>query len=396
MKKKKNRIIKFPTWPAVEKDEIQAVNRVLKSTKWNYWTGEEGREFEKEFGKVAGCIYAVAVANGSLALELALYALDIGDGDDVIVTSRSFIASVSCVLMRNANPIFSDVDAISQNVTVDTIRAVLTPNTKAIVVVHLAGWSCDMDPIIELAESLDIKIIEDCAQAHGAMYKDRPVGSLGHVAAFSFCQDKIISTGGEGGMLTTNDENIWRKAWSFKDHGKSYNAVYNKKHPPGYRWLHESFGTNWRLTEIQSVIGRVALKKLPQWVRRRRQNALILDNCFSEFDIVRVPIPKKEIYHSYYKYYIFVYPEKLKSGWDRNRIMQTISEDGVPCFNTYGGEVYLEKAFKKAGLRPHKRLPVAKKLGETCIQFLVHPTLSDKEMYYTCEKVSNVLNMASR
>ena len=384
---------KFPTWPLFDQDEMDAVNRVLKSGNVNYWTGEEGKKFEQEFSEFSGCKYAVAVANGSLALELALLSLGIGRGDEVIVTSRSFIASASCVIMLGATPVFADVDPVSQNMTADSIRAILTPKTKAVVVVHLAGWSCDMDPIMELAESHGIKVVEDCAQAHGAKYKGRPVGSLGHVGAFSFCQDKIMTTGGEGGILTTNDIEIWEKAWSYKDHGKSYDAVFKRSHPPGYRWLHESFGTNWRLTEMQSAIGRVVLNKVPLWVEKRRSYAKILDECFYKISSIRVPIPPGDIYHSYYKYYVFIRPEKLKTGWDRDSIMMAISEKGLPCFNTYGGEVYLEKAFEHAGLRPYKRLPVAKELGETCLQFLVHPTLHVEDIEFTCEVVSNVLHL---
>ncbi|MBC8458591.1 MAG: DegT/DnrJ/EryC1/StrS aminotransferase family protein [Deltaproteobacteria bacterium] len=383
---------KFTTWPVFDQDAIDAVNRVLRSGKVNYWSGNEGKKFEQEFAEFSGCKYAVAVANGSLALELALLSLGIEKGDEVIVASRSFIASASCVVMLGAKPVFADVDHVSQNITAESIRAVLTPNTKAIVVVHLAGWPCDMDSIMDLAESHGIKVVEDCAQAHVAKYKGRPVGSLGHVGAFSFCQDKIMTTGGEGGMLTTNDDKIWEKAWSYKDHGKSYDAVFNKSHPPGYRWLHESFGTNWRLTEMQSAIGRVVLNKVTHWVEKRRSFAKILDECFSNISSLRVTIPPEEIYHSYYKYYVFVRPVKLKTGWDRNRIMMAISEKGVPCFNTYGGEVYLDKAFEYAGLMPEKRLPISKELGVTCLQFLVHPTLRDEDIKFTCEVVENVMH----
>lgn len=383
---------KFPQWPFFNQDAIEAVNRVLRSGNVNYWSGEEGVKFEQEFAEFSDCKYAVAVSNGSLALELALLSLGIEKGDDVIVASRSFIASASCVVMLGATPVFADVDPVSQNITAESIRAVLTPNTKAIVVVHLAGWPCGMDPIMDLAESHGIKVVEDCAQAHGAKYKGRPVGSLGHVGAFSFCQDKIMTTGGEGGMLTTNDEKIWEKAWSYKDHGKSYDAVFNRSHPPGYRWLHESFGTNWRLTEMQSAIGRVVLKKVSNWVEKRRSYAKKLNECFSKIDSLRVTIPSEEIYNSYYKYYVFVHPDTLKTGWDRNRIMLAISEKGVPCFNTYGGEVYLDKAFEHAGLMPEKRLPASRELGVTCLQFLVHPTLRDEDIEFACEVVENVMH----
>lgn len=386
----------FAPWPHFAEDEVEAAVQVLRSGKVNYWTGEEGRLFEKEFASFAGCQYAVAVANGTVALELALYALGIGPGDEVIVTSRTFIASASCAVMRGAIPVIADVDPVSQNITAETIKKVLTPRTKAIIAVHLAGWPCDMDPILQLAREKGLFVIEDCAQANGAAYKGRPVGSMGDVAAFSFCQDKIMTTGGEGGMVTTNSKEIWEKAWSFKDHGKSYDAVYHREHPPAFRWLHESFGTNWRLTEMQSAIGRVVLTKVPGWVEIRRKNAAVLNKCFSEIPALRVTIPPEEVYHSYYKYYVFVRPERLREGWDRDRIMNTISAEGIPCFSGICSEIYLEQAFEKEGLRPPERLPVAKELGETSLMFLVHPTLSVEDIYDTCHAVEKVFRAAMR
>lgn len=385
----------FAPWPFFDKDEIEAALAPLKSGKVNYWTGSEGREFEREFAAYCGVKYAVAVANGTLALELALYALEIGPGDEVITTCRTFIASASCIVMRGATPVIADVDPVSQNITAETIRPYITPRTKAIICVHLAGWPCDMDPILDLAKEYGLKVIEDCAQCHGATYKGRPVGSLGDVAAFSFCQDKIMTTGGEGGMLTTNNEAVWRKAWEYKDHGKSYDAVYNRQHPPGFRWLHESFGTNWRLTEMQSAIGRIQLRKLPEWTRVRRQNADILSGCLSRIPALRVTIPPEEIGHAYYKYYVFVRSEMLNVGWDRDRIMNAIIAEGIPCYSGSCSEVYLEKAFVNSGLHPAERLAVAKVLGETSLMFLVHPALTDQDMLDTCKAVEKVLSKAA-
>jgi len=384
----------FAPWPHFEPDEIDAATAVLRSGRVNYWTGIEGREFEKEFAAFTECKYAVAVSNGSVALELALYALGIGPGDEVIVPSRTFIASASCAVMRGAIPIIADVDAESQNLTADTIRPLLSPRTKAIVAVHLAGWPCDMDPILELARARGLKVIEDCAQAHGANYKGRPVGCLGDVAAFSFCQDKIMTTGGEGGMLTTNDETIQKRSWSFKDHGKSYDAFHNHQDPAGFRWVHESFGTNWRLTEIQSAMGRVLLQKLPCFVETRRKNAAILTQGFSKLPGLRVAVPPAGMDHSYYKYYAFVRPENLRDGWDRDRIMAAISAEGIPCFSGSCSEIYLEKAFPPE-MRPAQRLEVARELGETSLMFLVHPTLTEKDMRDTCHAVKKVFEVAT-
>ena len=289
-------------WPDFDEEQIEAATRVLRSGKVNYWTGQEGRLFEREFAQACGRRYAVALANGSVALELALHVLDIGPGDEVVVTPRSFVASASSVVLRGATPVFADVDPVSQNVTAESIDAVLSSRTKAFIVVHLAGWPCEMDPILALARERGLEVIEDCAQAHGATYKGRPVGALSRLAAFSFCQDKIMTTAGEGGMLVLDDEQLWQRAWSFKDHGKSYEAVYRRKHPAGFRWLHDSFGTNWRMTEVQAAIGRVQLRRLPTWLEQRRRNASVLTTGLSDIPLLRVTVPPVHIDHAYYKY----------------------------------------------------------------------------------------------
>jgi dTDP-4-amino-4,6-dideoxygalactose transaminase len=384
----------FPAWPSIDTEEIKAAASVLRSGKINYWTGQEGRLFEVEFAQSVGAKQAICLANGTVALELALQALGVGPGDEVITTSRTFIASASCVVMRGARPICVDVDPESQNLTADTIRPAITPRTKAIIVVHLAGWPCEMDSILDLANEHSLYVIEDCAQAHGAMYKGRPVGSMGHAAAFSFCQDKIMTTGGEGGMLTTNDPELWQRAWSFKDHGKNYEAVYKREHPPGFRWLHDSFGTNWRMTEMQSAMGRITLKKVPQWVNTRRRYADMLTSRLAGLAALQTPLPPSHCYHSFYKYYVFVRPETLQPGWNRDRIAQEIGTAGVPCFVGSCSEIYLEKAFPSR--RESERLSNAKKLGENSLMFLVHPTLTEEHIARACEAVEIVMAKATR
>ena len=374
-------------------DEIETVAAVLQSGRVNYWTGEEGRQFEDEYAAYVGVKHAVAVANGTVGLELALYALGIGPGDDVVTTSRTFVASASCAVMRGAKPVMADVDPSSQNITADTIRQAITPHTKAIIAVHLAGWPCDMDPILQLAREHNLRVVEDCAQAHGARYKGRPVGSMGDISSFSFCQDKIMTTGGEGGLVVTDDENLWERAWSLKDHGKSYDAVYRRQHPPGFRWLHESFGTNWRLTEMQSALGRVLLRKLDEQVEKRRRHAQMLTEGFSDVPALRTTVPPRDFYHSYYKYYVFVSPEALLPGWNRDRIMNSVTAEGIPCFSGSCSEIYLEKAFNN--IAPAQRLPVARQLGETSLMFLVHPTLSDNDIRDTISAVQKVMEYAS-
>jgi dTDP-4-amino-4,6-dideoxygalactose transaminase len=381
-------------WPHLGSEEIEAACAVLRSGKVNYWTGNEGRLFEKEFAEFAGCKHAIALANGTVALETALKALGVGPGDEVITTSRTFIASATCAVAVGARPFTVDVDRSSQNLTADTILPMITPRTKAIVAVHLAGWPCEMDGIMQLAREHGLKVVEDCAQAQGAAYKGRPVGSIGDAAAFSFCQDKIMTTGGEGGMFTTNDTELWQRAWSYKDHGKSYDAVYNREHPIGFHWLHETFGTNGRMTEMQSAIGRVALKKVPSWVETRRKHAAILNNRLAMVNGLRIAVPPPHCYHAYYKYYAFVRPEHLQPGWDRDRIMQAINVEGVPCFVGSCSEIYLEKAFIPER-RKKERQPVAKELGETSLMFLVHPTLTEEHIRATCAAVEKVMTAAT-
>ena len=389
-------IVPFAPWPSFTKEEADAAQKVLLSNRVNYWTGDEGRKFEQEFAESCNVKHAITLANGSIALELALEAFGIGQGDEVITTCYTFIASASAIVMRRAVPVLADVDPTSLNITSETIRPLITDKTKAIIAVHLVGNPCDMDPILKLACEHNLKVIEDCAQAHGATYKGRPVGSLGDAAAFSFCQDKIMTTGGEGGMLTTNDEEVWEKAWAYKDHGKSYDAVYSREHPPGFRWLHESFGTNWRMTEMQAAIGRIQLRRLPEWRSIRQRNASILTERFKNIPGLRVIEPADDVEHAYYKYYTFIRPEMLKDGWNRDRVMNEIAAEGVPCFSGICPEIYREKAFVDAGLVPSERLPNARKCGEESLLFLVHPTLDENAIMQTAEAVEKVMAEAVR
>lgn len=391
----------FEPWPNFTQQEADAVSRVLLSNKVNYWTGTECREFEKEFAAWAGTDYAVALANGTLALDVALQAMGIGEGDEVIVTPRSFIASVSTVVNAGAIPVFADVDNNTGNISATTIAPKITDKTKAIICVHLAGWPCDMDEIMALAKQHNLWVIEDCAQAHGAKYKGKPVGSIGHVGAWSFCQDKIMTTGGEGGMVTTNDKALWQKMWEYKDHGKNYDSIYHKQHPPGFRWLHDSFGTNWRMMEMQAVIGRIQLKKMDEWTKIRTQNAEILRDALTQFageqQFLRIPdiefhqVMGSDSVHAYYKYYVYVRPENLPENINRDSILNALNEKKIPCFSGSCSEIYLEKAFDNHPSRPNARLTVAKELGETSLMFLIHPTLTTNEMQTIATTTVDVL-----
>jgi dTDP-4-amino-4,6-dideoxygalactose transaminase len=384
----------FSPWPSFTEEEASAVKNVILSNKVNYWTGKECREFEREFAMFSESEYAIAVANGTVALDLAFNALELSEGDEVIVTPRTFIASVSSIVNAGAIPVFADVDPDSQNITAETIKVVITPRTKAIVCVHLAGWPCDLDPIMALAAEHNIYVIEDCAQAHGARYKGKSVGSIGHIGAWSFCQDKIMTTGGEGGMVTTNDRKLWSKMWSFKDHGKSWSAIYEGNQHSGFKWVHETFGTNFRMTEMQAAIGRIQLRKMPEWSKKRQMYAEQIWNAARESGVMHAPdfsnyvsasfVESTVCVHGAYKCYVFV--DSVK----RDKFISEINARGVPCFMGSCSEVYLEKAFDHFPSKPLKRLPVAQLLGETSLMFLCHPTLTQTEIDLTCSVIKEV------
>ncbi|MCY7294367.1 DegT/DnrJ/EryC1/StrS family aminotransferase [Alteromonas sp. a30] len=386
---------KLPSWPNFSQEEVEKVSNVLRSNKVNYWTGTEARSFEKEFADYFGVEYAIALSNGSVAIELALIAMGVGQGDEVVVTPRTFIASISSVINVGATPVFADVELDSGNISARTILPVLTDKTKAIICVHLGGWPCEMDEIMALANEHELYVIEDCAQSHCSSYKGKRLGSIGHVGAFSFCQDKIMTTGGEGGMLVCNDKGLWSKAWSYKDHGKSWSAVYEKEHKKGYRWLHESFGTNWRMTEMQATIGRYQLTQLDEWGRIRKSYAERYNQVARQFSAIEVPEAANYFEYVPYKHYLYVKPDALAEGWTRDRIIQSINEKGIPCFSGTCSEVYLEKAFDNTPYRPVERLPNAAQMGKTSLCFLVHPTITENDMDEICSALHAVFEQAS-
>lgn len=383
-------------WPAYTEEEVEAVGQVLRSNRVNYWTGNHTREFEGAFARWVGTEKAIALANGTVALDLALKGIGVKAGDEVIVTPRTFLASVSCVINAGATPVFADVDRDSGNITPQSVVRLISPRTRAVIPVHLGGWPADMEGFQALASQHEISVIEDCAQAHGASIRGKSVGSWGKIAAWSFCQDKIMTTGGEGGMVTTDREDFWRAMWSFKDHGKSYEAVYERDHPPGYRWLHESIGTNWRMTEIQAVIGQIQLGRMTDWTNARTRNAQLMRSSLLEFpDAVRVPIPDSTFVHAYYRLYAYVIPEGLAPGWSRDRIVEEFARRGIPLGQGSCSEVYLEKAFDGLGVRPSNPLPVAKELGETSLAFLVHPGLTKGDLHRVCDAIRSVFAEAA-
>lgn len=391
----KTRSAAMPAWPHFAEDEIEAVRAVLASGKVNYWTGPLGKEFEQAFATFHGMPHAIAVANGTLALELALQALGIGKGDEVIVPARTFIATASCVVARGAKPVVVDIEADSQNISVAAAMRAITPRTRAIIAVHLGGWPCDMPGLAALAKEHDLMLIEDCAQAIGAEYQGRKVGTFGDAAAFSFCQDKIMTTGGEGGMLLLKDESAWRRAWAYKDHGKDFDLVHHTEHPPGHRWLHTRFGSNFRMTEMQAAIGLLQLGKLPQWLLQRRNNAQQLMQGLSGLPAMRIPSRPASVTDAFYRVYAFLETGQLKPGWNQDRIVAAINAEGIACFHGSCSEIYRERAFNDYWPQG-QRLPVAQRSGETSIAFLVHPTMGRGEMAETVMAVRKVMQVATR
>ena len=389
----------FAPWPVVEEDEVAAAAAVLRSGKVNYWTGPHGRAFEDEYAAFTGTRHAIAASNGTTALEMALHGLGLSCGDEVIVPARTFIATAAAVYARGGRPVCADVCRDSGNVTADTIAEQITEQTRGVVVVHLGGWPCEMDAILDVAAEHGLFVVEDCAQAHGGEYHGRPVGALGDVGAFSFCQDKILTTAGEGGMLVTNRADVFERAWTLKDHGKHPDTMFNPQpvRPAsegggGFRWLVDTFGSNMRLTEVQSAIGRLVLGKLPSWVEARRRNADVLAAACRDAGL-RVPEVPSYLKHARYKFYAHVEPARLAAGWDRDRVVAAIREAGVPAFSGSCSEIYREKAFP-AEWKPARPLPTARELGETSLMLLCHHTLSEEAVRYTAEVVGEVMSRA--
>ena len=383
-------------WPAFDDTAAAIAADVVRSGRVNYWTGPHGRAFEREWADYVGAPYGIALANGTVALEDALEGLGIGPGDEVIVPSRTFVATAMCVLRQGARPVFADVDEDSGTLTAETVDAVRTTHTRAVVAVHLGGWPAPMPDIVGLARQHGMAVVEDCAQAHGARIGGQHVGTFGDIGAWSFCQDKILTTAGEGGAVTTADADLWRRLWSLKDHGKDPDRVYAADHPPGFRWLHAHEGSNHRMSEVHAAVGRWALGHLDVWHARRRVLADRLSRGLAEVETVRVPEVPSHLDHGYYKLHVYVRPERLRSGWSRDRIAAEIGAQGVPCFSGSCSEVYLEDVFVRAGIGPAARLPVARRLGDTSLQFLVHPTLSDADLDRTLAVAADVLRHAAR
>lgn len=384
------------TWPQFDEAQIAAVVATLRSGRVNAWTGPDVTAFERDFAAHVGSRHAIAMANGTVTMDAALRALGVQPGDEVVVSPRSFIASASCVLLAGAVPVFADVDRDSQNITPESIARVLTPRSRGIIPVHLAGWPCDMEGIMALARERDLWVMEDCAQAHGAAIAGRIVGGFGTLGSYSFCQDKIISTGGEGGMIVTDDDALFETIWSFKDHGKA-RALLGDGHAGAFRWVHAAGpGTNLRMTGPSAAIGRAQLQQLPEWHAQRSANARHLATRLAATPIWRIPMPPPGVTHASYRLYAFVEPGRLAPGWSRDRILAEAAAAALPVFSGICPEIYLEQTFADPRHRPQDRLPVARELGETSLAFLVDPTWDVAELDELADALLEIVANALR
>lgn len=378
-------------WPFYDEETVKIVSDVLASGKVNYWTGSRGKEFERKFADFAQCKYGIAVANGTVSLELALEGIGIKPGDEVIVPSRSFFATASVVALRGAIPVFADVDLVNQNVTPETLKPHISKKTKAIIVVHLAGWPCDMNGIMALANQHNLYVIEDCAQAHGAQYQGKSVGSFGHVSSFSFCQDKIMSTGGEGGMVVTNDKTLYQHMWSHKDHGKNQSKCLNAKADTHFKWVHDAIGTNYRMTEMQAAIELRQLDLLPGWLSDRRSAAKTYTEAFRHIEGLRVSEPTDDSLHAYYKYYVFLDPEYYENpAQAKFHLLEKAKKGGVPLFYGSCPEIYKEGGFKHTNIHNQDRNKNAEALGDLSLMLNVDPSVNGGDQ----EKVIGFLKEA--
>lgn len=383
----------FPAWPYHRPDEEAMVLAVLRSGRVNYWGGEHGRAFETEYADRVGMAHGVACANGTLALELALRGLGIGPGDEVVVTPRSFFASTGAVMLVGATPVFADVDPDSEAIGAATVEPVLTGRTAAILPVHLNGFPADMDALMALAADRGLKVVEDCAQAHGARIGGREVGGFGDAAAFSFCTDKIISTGGEGGMVVFRDRGAFSKAWSYKDHGKDFDDMARPDPSPGFKWQHFGLGSNYRMAEMNAAIGRMQLGRLHETLEIRRRNSAVLTRALEGRACIRLPRIPDRVEHARYKFSFFVRPEALKDNWSRDRVIAALEAEGVPARSGGCPEIYRQPAFAGAP-EASLGLPVARRLAETSLMLPVHPTLSAADMADMAEALHKVLGAA--
>ena len=393
----------FPRWPVFWDDEKQAVQAVLDSGHVNYWTGELGRRFQAEFAARMGVNDAIAVNSGTSALHVAMAAAGVGPGDEVIVPARSFIATASAVTNQFAVPVFADIDPDTHTISVDSVAERITSRTAAVIPVHLAGLPADMDALLGLARERGLAIVEDCAQAHGATYRGKNVGSLGTVNAWSFCQDKIFTTGGEGGMVGTNDAAAAEVARSFRDHG-FHEAERRSALARGAlnQYTHHRVGYNYRMTEMQSAIGLKALARLDWHLQRRRENAHYLTAGLRDLDEVLSPAPENpESEHAFYCYYVTLNLTQLTCS--RDEFVRAVQAEGVRAARGTSAELYREPVYQgRVGYgnthHPFDSVdyaqvdcPNAKDIGQRSFRLEVFPTLQEEDLDDVLDAIRKVV-----
>jgi len=333
-------------WPRFDENAIKAVEQVLRSGKVNYWTGPKGMEFEKKFAAWQGSRFAISTSSGTSALHVALSALGIGPGDEVIVPSYTFIASSFSIVQAGAIPRFADVNLDDHCISVASAEKLVNERTRAIMPVHLYGNVCDMDPIVAFAKKHDLFVNEDNAEAFGGVYKGKKTGTLGHIAACSFCQNKTFTTGGEGGMVTTDDEDLAWNARSFRDHGydvkeRLHLLELEQKLP----YIHNMVGWNYRMTEMQSAIGLTELERMDTWnMPNRRRNAHIIIDAVKDLPQIKyLPVDTPERQNGWYVMAFSLDIESMRC--DITEFVAAAGAEGAPCWRVFWPQCHTEKAY---------------------------------------------------
>lgn len=333
-------------WPNFNDEAINAVVGVLKSGKVNYWTGPKGMEFEKKFAQWQGSKFAISVGTGTAALHVSLTSLGIGPGDEVIVPSYTFIATSFSVVQAGAVPRFADVNLNDHCISVESAEKLVNERTRAIIPVHLYGNVCDMDKIMDFAKKYNLYVIEDNAEAFGGEYKGKKTGTMGHMACCSFCQNKTFTTGGEGGMVTTDDEDVAWTARSFRDHGydvkERLNLLEMEQKLP---YIHNMVGWNYRMTEMQSAIGLEELRRIDTWnlPMRRRNAAIVMDRLKSMPQIKYLPVDTPERKNGWY---VMAFSLDLENmSCDIKKFVDAAAAEGAPCWKVFWPQCHTEKAF---------------------------------------------------
>ena len=366
--------MKKKNWPNFSQDLITKLGGVISSGKINYTTGPYGERFEKKFSKFIGNKYAIAVCNGTAALEVAIKSLKLPKKSEIIVPARSFFASASCIVNTGHIPVFVDVDLLTQNISLSDIKKKISKRTKVIICVHLAGLPCEMYAIKNFARKNNLKIIEDCSQAHGASINNKEVGSFSDVSTWSFCNDKIISTLGEGGIISTNNKKIYKFCKKYINHGTTLKKIQNQEK---FIYNKDLFGTNLRLTEIQSFAGLEQLKCLKQTQKKRQKIAKDYLKLISKYKKYFFSYyPPKQIRSAWYRFYFFIKPNVRNHKKIRLDIIRDLIIRNLRCFSGSCPEIYLEKSFKKLKNFKIKRLKNCKILGETSLALDVNHTLN--------------------